>query len=111
MQQFPGQFFAEIALIAEQFADKIFGQGGYGSGIGHIARCQLESDNFIQIIEHQMKFEAKKPAHRSLAASGQFGKGFVLPAPAVMTHRKSGGVNVVDTRFLPQLRQQERHQG
>src|SRR3954447_25271795 len=28
-----------------------------------------------------------------------------------MAHRKSGGINVVDTRFLPQLRKQECHQG
>jgi hypothetical protein len=59
MQQFLSQFFADIALIAEQFADEIFGQGRYGSGIGNVARCQLESGYLIEIVKHQMKLKAK----------------------------------------------------
>jgi hypothetical protein len=111
MQQFPGPFLAKITFIAEQFADEVFGQGGYGSGIGNMARCQLERDDLMEIVEHPMKLEAPKPAHRSSTASGQAGKGFVAPDPAVVTPRKGGGVNVVEARFLPQLRNQERHQG
>jgi hypothetical protein len=58
-----------------------------------------------------MKFKTKEPAPGSLAASGPSGKGFVLPHPAVVTHRQSGGIDLVDARFLPQLRNQERRQG
>src|ERR1700761_7682845 len=109
-QQFFRQFFADIALVAEQLADKTLGQRGHRSRIADIARGQFERDDLTPMIEHQMQLEAEKPAHAGFSPSGQTRKNPVFGDPPVVTDRESGTVDVIDVGFLSHTAGQKKSQ-
>ena len=72
----------DIALVADQIA----GQRRDRCGVMDIARGQLQGDDLIAVVKDEVQFEAKEPAHRSLAALGQIDKDLV-PANAMIIAR------------------------
>jgi hypothetical protein len=75
-----------------------------------VARSQLQGDNFIVVVEDEVQFEAKEPAHRGLAALGQIGKHLVSANAMIVADRQGGGIDVVEPGLGPQVTVQEEHQ-
>src|SRR6201994_1692433 len=109
-QQFFRQFFADIALVAKQLADKTLGQRGHRSRIADIARGQFKRDDLALMIEHQMQLEAEEPAHAGFSPGGQTRENPVFGDPPVVTDRESGTVDVIDVGFLSHTAGQKKSQ-
>jgi len=81
------QRFGEIAFVAKELAKQLLDQPQNRFAVIHIAGREAESQDFTPLIDHQMQFEAKKPAARSLTALRQRSKNLVSVNALVATDR------------------------
>jgi hypothetical protein len=58
-----GQLFTNMAFIGEQFTEQMFSQLWHWPGVMNLAASQLGVDDLVQVVEHEIQFEAKEPAH------------------------------------------------
>src|SRR4051812_40518172 len=82
------QLLRDIALVAKQFAKEFTGKCGYRLAVIDIASRQAKGEQFATIIDHQMQFEAIKPAQRGLATLRDAFKHTVAVNPLVVADRQ-----------------------
>src|SRR3569623_2413364 len=98
---------ADVAFVAEQFAEQVPGQVWHRRGVTDVAGRQGERDDLTLMIEHQMQLEAEEPARAGLAAPGQAGNHPLAVDPPRVTHRQWWAVDIVEARPSPHPREQE----
>ena len=86
------EWLRHIPTISDQLAKQAFAECGNWFAIIDIAGCNLASQEFTTIVDHQMEFETIKPADRTLASLSKFGKYLVSVNAMVVTHQQGGGV-------------------
>lgn len=62
---------------------------------------EVDREQFARIINHQIQFEAKTPAHRAFAASSNPLKDFVLIDAGIVADGDEGGIHKADPAALP----------
>ena len=87
LQELVKEWLRDITAICDQLPKQAFTECGNWFSVIDIARCDLASQEFSTIIDHQMQLEAVKPAHRTLAALGELGTHLVSVNTMVVTHQ------------------------
>ena len=88
LQELFKEWLRDIAAVCDQLPKQAFAECGNWFAIIHIAGCNLASQEFATLIDHQMELEAVKPAHRTLASLSKFGKYLVSVNAMVVTHQQ-----------------------
>ena len=88
----------EVAFIAEAFAPEAFEQRWQQAGIviGYITRGNLESDQFSYLIDNQVYFQAKEPAHGGFAPLSDILEDLVRMNSMRIADRKFGRVDIIN---------------
>jgi hypothetical protein len=92
------QSFAQIALVAEQFAkDALCHTLNYlNVTVVHIAFAKVEGQQFPLFVDDQMELEPIEPTHGTFAALGQAFEDLVVMYPLVPAYLQCGTVNEID---------------
>jgi hypothetical protein len=91
-----GERSGDVASVANEFAAQSLDQERNRTAIIHISWSQATGQQLSLVIDRQMEFEAKEPAHSRHAASGLSCKDPVLTDAFGMTNFSRGGVDETD---------------
>lgn len=91
-QELLGQRLRDVALVAEELAEEAADESGYRPPVIDVAWGKTDSEQVAAIIDHQMEFEAVKPAHRCFAAPRIHPKDAMLVDPGWTAHRERCGI-------------------
>jgi hypothetical protein len=87
----------DVPAIANELTTQMLDQERYGTPIIHVSRRQTAGEQISLVIDRQMQFEAKEPAHGGLATGRLSGKHAVLTDAFGMANCKCGRVDETDT--------------
>ena len=110
VQKLLREFLADIALVAKELAAQVLGQSWHGRCVGCIAGCQFERDDLALMVEHDMQFEAEKPAHAGLSSCRQASENLVFGDASVVTDGQRCAVDVIDVRLPAHPAGEEKNQ-
>jgi hypothetical protein len=91
------------ALVPEQLPKEATDQAGQRTPVIQIARAQAEGEHFSTVVDHEVQFAAREPAHRRLAAAGVDAEDPMLADARRVTDGARGGVNEAAAGALPEL--------
>lgn len=109
--EFFEQFFADIALVSEQFPRQIFGDVSQHGRVGCVAGCDLDGHDLALVVDHKVQFKPVKPAHARLASGGHALEDLVTADAAVVADGELGGVSKIKTCLFSTQPMQQDHQG
>lgn len=87
-----------VATIPKQLAAQVFHQVGNWRAIIDVARSQTTRQQLTSIIDGQVQFKAKEPAHARFATPGIHRKDAMLADPFGVTDLQRSRVNEADAR-------------
>jgi len=98
VQQLRCQFLADVALVTDELAEELSGQVRHRFAIIDIASCEVAPQELALIVDNQMQFEAKEPAHGGLASCCQTGEDLVPLDTLIATDSQRGRIDKRDAR-------------
>jgi hypothetical protein len=90
LQELLKQSLRNVPTICDQLAEQSFAQLGNRFAVINTGRCDLTSQQFPTIIDHQVQFEAEELSHGTFATIGITCKNPVVMNAMVVTYAQSG---------------------
>ena len=86
----------DIATVAKKLAQQVLGHVGHRFAVVGVSRCQFEGQQLTLVVNNQVEFEAKVPAHRVFTPLRLPLKNFVRMDTAGVADVQRGGVDERD---------------
>jgi len=86
----------DIATVAKKLAQQVLGHVRHRFAVVGVSGCQFEGQQLTLVVDNQVEFEAKVPAHRVLTPLRLPWKNFVRMDTAAVAEVQRGGVNERD---------------
>jgi hypothetical protein len=78
----------DVSFVANEIAKEPLTQRRDGMTVIHIARSEAKCEDLSLVVDHQVEFEAEKPARGGFAALRESGKDLVAADARILAHRQ-----------------------